>query len=103
MNATSLDIQWADVTWQQERLTSALVRNITTPKPEMRCPACDSIVYTRRHKLCGVCGEELPKELLFPARIAARLKFLVGAEQEKHRTWVKRRMAAEDRRPGAPH
>jgi ribosomal protein L32 len=32
-----------------------------TPK----CPKCGSIIYSRRNVLCGVCGQRLPKELLF--------------------------------------
>ena len=32
---------------------------------EFRCPHCNSIVYSRRNKLCGVCGAELPPEVLF--------------------------------------
>jgi NMD protein affecting ribosome stability and mRNA decay len=32
-----------------------------TPK----CPHCGSIIYSRRHALCGVCGQQLPPELLF--------------------------------------
>ena len=43
-----------------------------------KCPACGSIIYSRRHVLCGVCGERLPEELLFPVeqreKIAAELK-----------------------------
>ncbi len=31
-------------------------------KPRARhCPSCDSIVYSRRHSLCGVCGDALQR------------------------------------------
>ena len=29
------------------------------------CPNCGSIIYSRRNKLCGVCGKPLPEDLLF--------------------------------------
>jgi hypothetical protein len=32
--------------------------------PEFKCPACHSIIYSRKNKICGQCGAELPKELL---------------------------------------
>ena len=31
----------------------------------MNCPACDSVVYSRRSGKCGVCGESLPSGFLF--------------------------------------
>ena len=32
---------------------------------ELKCPHCGSVIYSRRNVLCGRCGKELPKELLF--------------------------------------
>jgi hypothetical protein len=32
---------------------------------EYKCPACGSVIYSRRNPLCGVCAKPLPKELLF--------------------------------------
>jgi hypothetical protein len=32
---------------------------------DSNCPFCDSVIYSRRNVLCGVCGERLPDELLF--------------------------------------
>jgi uncharacterized Zn finger protein (UPF0148 family) len=32
---------------------------------EYKCPECGSIIYSRRNILCGVCGKQLPPELLF--------------------------------------
>jgi hypothetical protein len=37
------------------------------------CPKCNRVVYNRRHKLCGFCGAELPKEFLFTAEQLAAL------------------------------
>jgi predicted nucleic acid-binding Zn ribbon protein len=37
---------------------------------EFKCPHCQSIIYSRRHKVCGTCGVALPKDLLLtPAQI----------------------------------
>jgi uncharacterized Zn finger protein (UPF0148 family) len=30
-----------------------------------QCPHCGSVIYSRRNVLCGVCGKQLPPELLF--------------------------------------
>ena len=32
-----------------------------------KCPHCDSVVYSRRNVLCGVCGKRLPDSVLFTA------------------------------------
>jgi hypothetical protein len=32
------------------------------------CPACGSLIYSRRNVLCGRCGVEFPKDLLFTAK-----------------------------------
>jgi len=38
----------------------------------LHCPKCGGVVYTRRNKLCGFCGAQLPPEfLLTEAEIAA--------------------------------
>jgi hypothetical protein len=87
-----LDIRRKEAAWILEAVDLALVRNISQPKPHLRCPACDSILYTRRHKLCGVCGEELPGELLFTDLEASRVKALLRTEQQKHRDWMSRRV-----------
>ena len=31
---------------------------------EFRCPYCQSPIYSRKNKICGVCEKPLPKELL---------------------------------------
>jgi predicted amidophosphoribosyltransferase len=30
-----------------------------------KCPFCGSVIYSRRNVLCGVCGKQLPHDLLF--------------------------------------
>jgi rRNA maturation endonuclease Nob1 len=31
---------------------------------EFKCPACHSVIYSRKQKLCGQCGSEIPADLL---------------------------------------
>jgi hypothetical protein len=65
-----------------------LTRQLAMPGSGNRCPHCGSIIYSRRHKLCGVCTEELPAELLFPRQEAQRLQCLMRSEELRHRTWM---------------
>ena len=60
---------------------------------DFRCPGCDSIVYSRRNKLCGVCGDALPEEFLFNPYEARRVESLMRSEQERHRKWMARSAA----------
>jgi hypothetical protein len=66
----------------------ALTRQLAMPGAGHRCPHCGSIIYSRRHKLCGVCSQELPAELLFPKQEAERLQCLLQYEQLRHRIWM---------------
>jgi predicted amidophosphoribosyltransferase len=93
MTAT-LDIRWREDGWKQEAVAVSLVRHIVRPQPHLRCPECDSILYSRRNKLCAVCGQELPEDMLFTVTEAARVKALLRTEQQKHRTWMNRRIEA---------
>jgi transcription initiation factor TFIIIB Brf1 subunit/transcription initiation factor TFIIB len=50
---------------------------------ELKCPRCQSIIYSRRHNVCGKCGAVLPKELLLTE---AQIKDLDGERaREKKR------------------
>lgn len=66
----------------------ALSRNLAPNSTDLRCPHCDSIIYSRRHKLCGVCAEELPTEVLFTEGESAHIKGLLREEQHRHRCWM---------------
>ena len=55
-----------------------------------RCPICESIIYSRRHKLCGVCCGELPDECLFDPAQAESVSALIKEERAQHRTWMRR-------------
>ena len=62
-----------------------------SPKPTAaRCPHCESIVYSRRTKLCGVCSQVLPHTLLFDAAEAEKIEQLLARERHRHRLWMER-------------
>src|SRR5438552_7719669 len=62
--------------------------------PGLKCPHCGSIIYSRRHRLCGVCDRQLPGEFLFSAQEAERIEALLRAERVRHRRWLSRMTAA---------
>jgi hypothetical protein len=68
-----------------------LVRHISPARQASRCPDCHSIIYSRRHKLCGVCSHPLPDYLLFTANEARRVEQLLRSEQIRHRQWMEQR------------
>jgi predicted amidophosphoribosyltransferase len=41
---------------------------------EFRCPHCQSPIYSRKQKICGVCEKPLPEELLLSEKQTAFLK-----------------------------
>jgi hypothetical protein len=54
---------------------------------ERRCPHCNSIIYSRRHRVCGVCCEPLPVACTFSEEESASVKSLLQEERERHRKW----------------
>jgi hypothetical protein len=58
--------------------------------PAARCPACNSIVYSRRHELCSVCGEHLPQKCRFTNWEARRVESLFETERSRHRAWLRK-------------
>ncbi|MFO1499044.1 MAG: hypothetical protein U1G07_11735 [Verrucomicrobiota bacterium] len=95
MSATRLELAW-DVRNESGNLnvgfrpaeTSRLVRQIAPARESQRCPECKSIIYSRRHKLCSVCAEPLPEQLLFSTTEAERVEQLLRNEQSRHRKWM---------------
>lgn len=67
-----------------------LTRKLAAHAPGLRCPHCNSIVYSRRHKLCGVCSQALPESFAFPPEDARRLERILRTEQIRHRSWMAR-------------
>ncbi len=89
MTATTLTFrseQLEALTWSSQAM---LARMGIQPK-ERRCPACDSIIYSRRHAQCGACGKDLPEHCRFNDGEARRIENLVKTERERHLAWLKK-------------
>jgi hypothetical protein len=52
---------------------------------EFKCPNCQSVIYSRRHKVCGQCGAELPKDLLLTTAQVEALDKQRAAEKKRAR------------------
>jgi hypothetical protein len=52
---------------------------------EFRCPYCNTPIYSRKNKICGVCGKLLPAELLFSSEQIAALKKQSDLEEKEAR------------------
>jgi len=93
-----LDIAWATPSQSTILLTSrasgahaALTRQLGGRGQPARCPECHSVVYSRRHKLCGVCNQPLPPNLLFSPQESHHIEALLWNERTKHRQWLQQR------------
>src|SRR2546430_15563462 len=97
MSAATLNIRWNDGARDQAVPVSPGGRNsffsIGARPRERHCPSCDSIVYSRRHRLCGVCGQVLPEDCRFTATEAENVEMLFRTEQQRHRAWLKKTTA----------
>ncbi len=97
MSRATLNIRWNDRAGAQALPISQDAKHAFTRigarTRERHCPSCDSIVYCRRHKTCGVCGQELPKDILFTATEAANVEGLLRTERQRHRAWLKKTTA----------
>lgn len=67
-----------------------LSRQLASTLVSARCPHCDSIIYSRRHKLCGVCGQSLPADYLFSETEAQRIERILRTEQSRHKKWMRK-------------
>ena len=67
--------------------------NVGNEPRERHCPSCDSIVYSGRHRLCGLCGQVLPADCLFTATEAQNVEMLLRTERQRHRAWLKKTTA----------
>jgi len=63
---------------------------------EVHCPACGSVIYSRRAKLCGVCIAPLPEELRITGAQAEKIGKLVKQMEQNIR-----RMESEERQDRA--
>lgn len=55
---------------------------------ERRCPHCHSIIYSRRHRVCGVCCKPLPAACTFTENESAQVASLLQEERQRHRQWL---------------
>ena len=97
MSASTLNIRWTDCDRNQSLPVVLGGQNQyfgIRVKPRQRyCPSCDSIVYSRRHSLCGVCGHALPEDCRFTATEAESVAMLLRTERQRHRAWLKKTTA----------
>ena len=95
MSATRLDVtaDVQEVSWEASSVVidltrPRLVRRLTPRRGPVQCPECHSIVYSRRHRLCGVCNHPLPENLLFSVNEARRIQQIIDTERARHRQWL---------------
>ena len=97
MSAMKLNIQWLEFVKAQPvsvpTVQSTMLARLGVEPAAHRCPCCNSPVYSRRLKVCGVCGNELPREVLFTIDEAERVDALMKSERERHRRWLRRSAA----------
>ena len=77
--------------WDQagaDRYATALLSRNNTAQGERRCPWCNAIIYSRRHRNCGVCCEPLPAACVFTSEESAQVKSLLEQERQRHRKWL---------------
>jgi predicted nucleic acid-binding Zn ribbon protein len=102
MSAAKLEIQWLDKTDETRvpmnqsaveagpPVAPILSRHLAKPTAGNRCPHCQSIIYSRKAKLCGVCSQPIPNELRFSEDEARRVQSILETERNRHRQWVSR-------------
>jgi len=88
MNAIGCELETRNYTALE--IAPQLYARIGAPAQQRHCPFCDSIVYSRRHKLCGVCLRELPEQMLFSPEQAGNVTSMLRDEQQRHRAWLQR-------------
>jgi len=97
MSAATLSIRWTNCDRNQALPVVFGGQNsfisIGVKPCERHCPACDSIVYSRRHRLCGVCGHALPEDCLFTVTESESVELLLRTERHRHRAWLKKTTA----------
>ena len=70
--------------------SATYTRALSSAQNAVRCPHCESIIYSRRAKLCGVCDQTLPQEMLFSPNEAGRIETLLAQERQRHKRWMER-------------
>ena len=89
MSAIACDVRELEIGEVDLHDTTFFSRGVKV-EAQRRCPHCNSVVYSRRHKLCGVCAEPLPAACLFSDEQAQVVRSLVSEERERHRVWLQK-------------
>lgn len=79
------------IDWEKAELahsSAALFARGVNVQKERHCPHCQSIVYSRRHKTCGVCFQPLPSACTFSPEESASVKSIFEEERVRHRNWL---------------
>lgn len=79
------------IDWEKAELNhscAALFARGVNVQKERHCPHCHSIIYSRRHKVCGVCFESLPAACTFSEAESSNVKSIFEEERERHRKWL---------------
>ena len=94
MSASTSNARRDDYARTQTLLVSSgnqdLFPRIGVVPKERHCPSCDSVVYSRRHRLCGVCAQVLPDDCLFTQTEAQNVETLLRTERQRHRAWLRK-------------
>jgi len=102
MSTGKLEIEWQDTPdesvasvplntagWVGSKLKNpTLTREIATAPGAGRCPHCQSIIYSRKAKLCGICSHPIPEEMRFNSTDTNRVQTLLDIERRRHREWI---------------
>jgi hypothetical protein len=72
--------------------TALLFSRLGVPLREQRCPFCEAVIYSKRHKRCGVCASLLPDRCLFTPEQAESVELLLQEERQRHRAWLHRNL-----------
>jgi hypothetical protein len=72
----------------QLELDRWFTRRVAPTDLQHHCPHCQSIIYSRRHRLCGVCSLPLPRELLFTDLEAQGIDALLRREKRRYKEWL---------------
>jgi predicted nucleic acid-binding Zn ribbon protein len=89
MGAVICEIQQFETEVRELPITQFFARGVSAGSGR-RCPFCESIIYSRRHRLCGVCNEALPRSCLFSEEQAQSVEILMHEERQRHRQWLRK-------------
>lgn len=95
MTAEKLEIQWSQEIWESAPIQQwsggqTILRRIGVEPRQSKCPACGSIVYSRRQSVCGVCDAELPESCRFTESELQKVEALLTIERQRHRQWLRK-------------